>query len=56
MAALGKNWRIELRSASGVGAACCAGQGLFLSELHAGTDEDYRVKRHEEGKNRNSIS
>lgn len=34
LAALGRNWRVNLRRVRGIGACCCAGQGLFMNTLH----------------------
>lgn len=32
-AALGKDWRVDLRTVSGLGTCCCGGQGLFMNTL-----------------------
>eukprot|EP00747_Dinoflagellata_sp_TGD_P032956 gnl/TRDRNA2_/TRDRNA2_136312_c2_seq1.p1 gnl/TRDRNA2_/TRDRNA2_136312_c2~~gnl/TRDRNA2_/TRDRNA2_136312_c2_seq1.p1 ORF type:complete len:236 (-),score=40.51 gnl/TRDRNA2_/TRDRNA2_136312_c2_seq1:197-802(-) len=34
LAALGTDWRIHLQMVGSMGAACCAGQGLFMNTLH----------------------
>jgi len=34
LAALGSDWKVQLKRLRSVGAMCCAGQGLFMSTLH----------------------
>lgn len=34
LAALGKDWRVDIERVAGLGVCCCAGQGLFLNTLH----------------------
>jgi len=34
LAALGKDWRINLQRVGSLGVCCCGGQGLFLNKLH----------------------
>mmetsp|Transcript_90811 Transcript_90811/g.211272 ORF Transcript_90811/g.211272 Transcript_90811/m.211272 type:complete len:276 (-) Transcript_90811:214-1041(-) len=34
MAALGSDWRVDIRRVRGGSAICCAGQGLFMNTLH----------------------
>jgi uncharacterized protein (AIM24 family) len=34
LGAIGKDWRVDIRSVQNAGVCCCAGQGLFLNTLH----------------------
>jgi len=34
LAALGQDWRVDIRAVASPGVCCCAGQGLFLNTLH----------------------
>jgi len=34
LAAMGSDWRVDLKMAGSAGAACCGGQGLFMNTLH----------------------
>lgn len=34
LAALGTDWRVDIRAVSSAGVCCCGGQGLFLNTLH----------------------
>eukprot|EP00929_Paragymnodinium_shiwhaense_P098991 TRINITY_DN6054_c0_g1_i1.p1 TRINITY_DN6054_c0_g1~~TRINITY_DN6054_c0_g1_i1.p1 ORF type:complete len:276 (-),score=62.10 TRINITY_DN6054_c0_g1_i1:328-1155(-) len=34
LAALGKNWKVDLRTVTSVGTCCFGGQGLFMNTLH----------------------